>query len=414
MQLGAQNALLGIPKLGTVAAVSSVILLTPTPAYALSVGEVINNVTSSPWGMFGVGCAAGAIVGGLVFGIAGSSAKHRLYDELEEISAEAQRARNSAELYRTRYESLSAQLKRSYVPTATVQQQTAQHQAAWQPRQAHVRQTYAQPAATGSFASQATTGALPRQPRHQATVQDTSQLQARAQAQQSAQVTNEIPRQDKPTGSVRDTLRRRLGAESLGDMPTINRGQAVQRPVTMGERFPGLTHTQSLSQTQGLSQTQAGVSQVRVATAAPAATGASQTATLNTTNRLNITRASIINRRVPSIDASLFPDNSQVSYTETDMFEAALSAMDENMRREQESQRQAAEVASLQRAADAASQQRAAAHVEDLVREEMERNKRAAQGDMHSRFTVYEGTGDLAVRRQAPEPEMPLPATKEA
>lgn len=405
MQLGAQNALLGIPKLGTVAAVSSVILLTPTPAYALSVGEVINNVTSSPWGMFGVGCAAGAIVGGLVFGIAGSSAKHRLYDEIEEISAEGQRARNSAELYRTRYESLSAQLKRSYVPTATVQQQTAQHQAAWQPRQAHVRQTYAQTATTDSFASQATTGALPRQPRHQATAQDTSQLQGRAQVQQSAQVTNQMPVQNKSTTSVRDTLRRRLGAESLGDMPTINRGQAVQRPVTMDERFPGLTHTQGLSQTQG------GASQVRVA---PAATGVSQTATLNTTNRLNITRASIINRRVPSIDASLFPDNSQVSYTETDMFEAALSAMDENMRREQESQRQAAEVASQRRAADVASQQRAAAHVEDLVREEMERNERAAQGDMHSRFTVYEGTGDLAVRRQVPEPEMPLPATKEA
>ncbi len=389
MQLEAPGAVRNLPKLGTVTAVSTLALLAPTPAYAISLDGIISNVTSSPWGMFGVGCAAGAIVGGLVFGIAGSSAKHRLYEEIEEISAEAQRAQNSAELYRTRYESLSAQVKRSYVPTATVQQRAAEQRqaAAAQQRYAYARPTYAQPAATGSVSSQATTGSLPRQPRHQAPAQDTSQLQGRASAPAART-------QDKPSASVRDTLRRRLSSDSLNDTFTIDRGQAVKRPVTMDERFPGLSSTQGGVGRAGM------VGSVPGATAAGAtATAASTTASLTATNRLGITRASIISKRVPSIDASLYPDNMQVSYAQTDMFEAALSAMDENLRREQETQRRAAAMASQRRVADAASQQRAAAHVEDLVREEMERNRRAAEGDLSSRFTVYDGTGDLGAAR---------------
>lgn len=384
MQLEASGAVRNLPKLGTVTAVSTLALLTPTPAYAISLDGIISTVTTSPWGMFGVGCAAGAIVGGLVFGIAGSSAKHRLYEEIEEISAEAQRAQNSAELYRTRYESLSAQLKRSYVPTATVQQRAAEQRqaAAAQQRYAYARPTYAQPTATGSVSSQATTGSLPRQPQHQAPAQDTSQLRGRASA--SAART-----QDKPSASVRDTLRRRLSSDSLNDTFTIDRGQAVKRPVTMDERFPGLSGTQG------------GVGRAGMVGSVPGATatGASTTASLTATNRLGITRASIISKRVPSIDASLYPDNTQISYAQTDMFEAALSAMDENLRREQETQRRAAAMASQRRVADAASQQRAAAHVEDLVREEMERNRRAAEGDLSSRFTVYDGTGDLGAAR---------------
>ncbi len=411
MQLDAGHAVTQVARITAATAASSCIALSATPAYGLSLHEVASTVYHAPWGMFGVGCAVGAIVGGLVFGITGASARHRLYEELEDMSAEAQRARNSAEVYRTRYESLSEQRKREYVPTSVVQQQAqmrmaaqfqAQQQAQAQARaqaqaQARARaqaqaQAQAQPqqsqprgATTATQASmhdsQAITGVLPRMSQNE--TRDTSRMQAQPQpvAQQpqpvvrQSQATNQMSAQAKPKGSVRDTLRHRLGSNAF-DMPVIDRGQVVNRTVSMDERFPGLSHAQTgPMRAQTGAQTRAG--------SAPTHTSASQTAPMPRRSAAStITRSSIINKRVPTLDASLFPDTTQLTHSNADSFETALKAMDDTLG-----------------TSDVRS--RASDHVDRLVQEELERNKReSARRYSRSRLTVIEGSSDTFAQRR--------------
>lgn len=76
--------------------VTSLAALDSSPAYALSLNDVQKIVTSSRefvlsshWTTFGVGCACGAVVGGLALGIGGRYRNYKLRIELEELRMSA-------------------------------------------------------------------------------------------------------------------------------------------------------------------------------------------------------------------------------------------------------------------------------------------------------------------------------------
>lgn len=75
----------------------SLLTVPATPAYALSLGEVAHTVASSPWACFGLGCAAGAVVGGLVVGLMGLRSRKRLEERVEDAVYAAEMAQQSAE-----------------------------------------------------------------------------------------------------------------------------------------------------------------------------------------------------------------------------------------------------------------------------------------------------------------------------
>ena len=95
---------------------TSLLCIPATPAYALSLGDVTREVASSPWACFGLGCAAGAVVVGLV----SLRSRRRLEERVQEAVYAAEMAQRSA----ARAEKLIEEAQGLVAAQAQAEQQT--------------------------------------------------------------------------------------------------------------------------------------------------------------------------------------------------------------------------------------------------------------------------------------------------
>lgn len=362
---------------------TSWVILGVSPAYALTFQEMVDTVSRNPTYSFAAGCAAGAIVGSLIVSIANYRTKHELYEELEEVAASAQRAEVAARhaeerLKRYRSHQRMNQNRASYAAQreAAARRSAPQHAAqpvaqhAPQPAPRRVAHPAPQPVVPQPVVQQPAPVPQPVAPQP---VAQPAPAPAPAPAQ-TAPVANaqtgKLPRRN-----VRDTLFARLRSDALeDDMPVINRGAVMAQPVSLEQSFPGLGHTNSVS--------------------SPMPVGA--------TNDLHtLTRSSIINRRVPRFDESLFPETAPqpvAGAQQVDDFERAMRAMDEAMAHEQASAQQA----SVQQTTAQPASSQMSEHLERMVREEMELSKNgSSRSYSRPHLTVFEGTGDLGGAKSA-------------
>ena len=362
------------------AASATLVSMSATPAYGVTLTEVVDRVGASPIAMFCMGCAAGAILGGLVAGLAARSSRKRLYESIEELSADAQRAEAAAQRANRELEEYRARHMAGQTPNALEQDPLAPYavsamSAAAAPATPEPSTATPEPATPAAPAA----SAAPAPPVPTVAEQTTGNLAAKAN-------TSRIMRR-----SVRETLGSRLSSNALDEMPTIGRGQVVTAPPTLAEQFPGLSQAQAnIAMRAGM--THGGQAQ------APAVPQADPLAATGKIDRFS--RSSIIDRRIPKI-GDLFPEVHADEQAGADQFEQAMQAIDD-MTRElvQEQQRD----------------EETARHVENLIQEEMEINKsQSARRYSRSQLTVYDGgdAGDPGQTGRYRARHLP-PVTKEA
>ncbi len=336
-----------LPKQALPFVVCTTLIATPvSTAQAAPLDGVVDFATSSPLVTFGLGCAAGAIIGGLAVGLSGRSARRRLQDEIDEVVKTAERAEESAR----RAEALLAkQEAKLQVPTVQGAQPKAQAQA-----QKSAVQTVQRPVAQA--------GAMPETTKPKATA--------------AAEITNALSREKlaqavrKSDASVEDDkgTTHRLGrraARKLVDLPVIDRGAVRDADVPF-----------------------------------------TVVATPRHRQLSPMVKASLIDRRVPRFDESLYPDTTSELHQEADVFETAMRAMDATLS-DSGSMSLNQAVPEVQATADLARNARpdmsdTSSYIDYLVKDELERNRSGA-GRRFSRahLTMFEGTGDLSAARKA-------------
>lgn len=347
---------------------------------------LIQQVMSSPTTMFGIGCAAGAVTAGLIVGLVNARAKRELNMDLEEAERSLHRARYS--LFYAE-QSLKTTQKRLEVLERKVMAQQQQLQQQQQQRQ--VAPT-AQVAATS-------TSAEPGQ--QSATRENVTSKRS------SIPLAQRIPRIDLddrvPYAYAQQYVQRAssgVASSAVSDtapMPTVPKpAEQSTPPVREASQEP--TKTASQVTPQAVAQPSQGTQATTLSSAA---------------------RAALINSRVPRFDESLYPDIApQVQAVDEDVFQMAMDAMEGNIATER--QESAADVA-VQTSAYPTNRQEPMlseeAYVEQLVREEMDKNRQGA-GRRFSRahLTVFEGTGDLSAARKAARrsPKHLQPVSREA
>ena len=332
----------------------------PSTAYALSLGEVIETVSASPLACFGVGCATGAIVGGLVASLIGKRARNELCEELEEATSAAQRAEMAARRAEAR---VAGAARMQYAASTQHEEQRAKRAVAQQGDEGFVPSF----AVAAKDAGQTVNPAMKNQQTERAEV---------TREHDESSVTTQLPKK-RPAVSVRSALLGRLSKDAL-DIPVIDRGRIIDAPaapfMASGTPVQARPVQDKPAQQKPTSATSVRAKHL-VAESAPQEYD-------------RFSRSSIIDRRVPKLDESLYPDVTAETKRDMDDFERAMQAIDERLAHE-------------------SPQDDTAAHVESLVQEEMERNKsESARRYSRSRLTVFEGTGDLnaskRINRQRP------------
>ena len=337
-----------MPKRALPFVVCTTLIATPvSTAQAAPLDGVIDFATSSPLVTFGLGCAAGAVIGGLAVGLSGRSARRRLQDEIDEVVKTAELAEESAR----RAEALLAKHEAKVSTAQSAKPRT--QKSAGVARQKPVTQATAVP--------------------EKGKAESKSETRARAHA--SAEVTNALSRErlsrsmrgnDASTDGDKGTTNRlgRRGARKIVDLPVIDRG---------AERDPN---------------------EPFVVAVAPRR------------RQLNpMVRSSLIDRRVPRFDESLFPDTTSETNREADVFETAMRAMDATLSETSVLSHAAPEVqatADLARNSSKPDMADTSSYIDYLVKDELERNRNGA-GRRFSRahLTMFEGTGDLSAARKA-------------
>ena len=354
--------------------VCTTMVATPvSQAYAAPLDGVVDFATSSPLVTFGLGCAAGAVVGGLAVGLSGKRARKRLQDEIDEVVEAAERAEESAR----RAEALVAEYEaaQSNQPTSSLKRVASKPapapKASEQPNvvRGAVQATNAQAPAAATH----TAATKEAQPAKGADSFETNVLSKDEIRQRSA-----VAKTDGTNGQERRRgLRGATGR--LMNLPVIDRGQprsASESPFVVAAR----------PQQRKFDPT---------------------------------VRANLIDRRVPRFDESLFPDTTNELHQDVDVFETAMRAMDATLS-ETKAPEQAPSQATADLARSASTQpdpSDTSSYVESLVQEELERNRNGA-GRRFSRahLTMFEGTGDLGAARKALQyrPRHMQKASKEA
>ena len=333
-----------LPKQALPFVVCTTLIATPiSTAQAAPLDGVAEFATSSPLVTFGLGCAAGAIIGGLAVGLSGRSARRRLQEEIDEVVKTAERAEESAR----RAEALLAQQQAKAPVTQNAQPQV---------------QRNATP--------------VGQRPQAQASVAQ-NETRAKTQTPAGAEVTNALSREklsqaarknDMSAEDDKGTTHRlgRRGARKLVDLPVIDRGAVrdADEPFTVVVT-PRSRHRQ-------LSPT---------------------------------VRASLIDRRIPHFDESLFPDTTSDLHQEGGVFETAMRAVDATLSDSGNISHVVSEVqatSDLARKSTRPDMADTSSYIDYLVKDELERNRSGA-GRRFSRahLTMFEGTGDLSAARKA-------------
>lgn len=182
---------------------SSIVTVPATQAYAMPAESAVGFVAVSSWPSFGIGCAVGAILGGLTMGLVGRSSRRHLKEELDEVMRIAERAEESARraeelldekareaLYGTQTGELSVTgaIDRTAIPSIEAKDVVSD--------EAHVEQVF-----------------------------ETKVLVGRG-----ADLQKQQERDEQPTG-VRARLQERLGSNVFNEMPVIDRGQVRETPA---------------------------------------------------------------------------------------------------------------------------------------------------------------------------------------
>lgn len=343
---------------------------TPNVALALSLHDVVQSIESSPYVIFGIGCATGAIFGGLAVGLAGRNARLKLDEGIREAQAAATRADAKAN-------QMEAQLK-------GLRQQLEQMQ-----------QTQGQPKAAGSQIRGQKPQDLQNQPtRVVETVEAVPEVKNKARARILADVPEIEPYQaSKPVPATSQSVSRKSAPASA----SANSGRATKRQRSTWQTGSFLLqHFGS-----------AGLSDLPVIDrgAERAATEPLELELESTRPRRRLTRGGIIDRRVPRFDESLFPGVEEDTHANVDQFETAMHAMDETL---EHAAAQQVELVHPESVADGLVNEEpsavfdASSYVDSLVHEEFERNRSgSARRFSRAHLKVFEGTGDLSAARRA-------------
>ena len=171
-------------------------------------------------------------------------------------------------------------------------------------------------------------------------------------------------RAERRNKGVQTLLQERLGSNVFNEMPVISRGaeRAATEPIFIRTPRPKLALEPSV-------------------------------------------RAAVIDRRIPHFDESLYPDTTADLHHNTDMFETAMRAMEDSLSAvpvpAEAAPAQADQpTADLERivapSASVATPSDASSHIDDLIQDEMERNRSgSARRYSRAHLTMIDGTGDL-------------------
>ena len=341
-------------------------------AYAAPLDGVTEFATSSPLVTFGLGCAAGAVIGGLAVGLSGKRARNRLQDEIDEVVEAAERAEESAR----RAEALLAEYEaaQSKQPTSELNRVTS--------TTASARMASKSP----NVASNAVNAPSIQAPA--ATAQSTSKAEAKPAGDADSFATNVLSK---------DELKQRNGAAVRDKSQETGRHRGLRGATGRLMNLPVIDRGAP-----------------RSASESPFVAARPRPRQLDP-----IVRANLIDRRVPRFDESLFPDTTNELHQDVDVFETAMRAMDATLSEtEVQDQVRSQVTADLARPRDNQPDiSDTSSYVEYLVKDELERNRNGA-GRRFSRahLTMFEGTGDLGAARKALQyrPRHMQKATKEA
>ncbi|MDO4538309.1 MAG: hypothetical protein Q4B54_09130 [Coriobacteriales bacterium] len=323
--------------------------------------ELVGFASAQPLVTFGVGCATGAVVGGLVAVLVGRGRRRSLERRILDLEIMVQQQGYPDILSESHMESTmdlaqdKASSKRSQAaPVAPVQQEQQVQQAQLvdeQEQQAQAEQAQTQEAHAEPQQEQA----QPQQEQAEAE-QEQKPTQAAQEAPEQAQAA--AAESHKGEHSVSKVLFSRLSSGAFDGVPVITRG---------AQREPDLESTAK-----------------RVAM-----------------RRMNpIERAKVIDKRIPRFDESMFPESPVVEEPAADEFEQAMNAMENSMVQEMEVQQSEPDFEFTQPEGHPEIDN-AAAYVDYLVNDEMEINRSyRARRFSRSHLTVIEGTGDLSKARQ--------------
>lgn len=327
-------------------------------AQALSFDGIVDSVRNSSTLAFGLGCAVGAVVGGLAIGLYGRHARKKLKEELEELVGIAERAEAAVRRAEAILDGAQNEEKDS---ESTDEQRPTQKEFA--DSAAEEKMEFQKTVESESQDVPEATGVLDRTPITVTEVNmETTNLVGRPVPQVSKREAKDAgTEQRQPNRGVRSILQSRLGStNAFLDMPVIDRGQtrAMEEDIF--------------------------------------------SANLRPRRQFNpVARAEIIDRRVPRFDESLFPDTVSEQHTVDDMFESAMRAMDDSLTTNDvlsAPQQMLDSTSSLEVPAPTDTK----SYVEYLVKDEIERNRsKQARRFSRAHLTMIEGTGDLSAARKA-------------
>lgn len=377
----------------------SLVALTPTQALANPLDDAVEYVATLPSSSaFGLGCAVGAVAGGLVIGLVGVRARHRMRKEVDELvglleraESAARHAESMASVYMNTYTSQAARVTPhtkpdASKPTADEHESVASVDSILDPefgtsKHEAPKTTTHEPAVIESVP---VVSGSDRKPAHAAA--NKSALEASGdQVQVDLGLTTPMDEADKPDApptnsndleatnasseqkhrkKLHEVLREQLDSTAAFNMPVINRGKAVQ----------------------GAEPFYASSSRIRQVNPA--------------------VRARIIEKRIPRFDESLFPDIESELHTSADIFETAMRAMEDSLSAvpisavEVETQPKVEFIPPNGHPEISDPE----AYIEYLIQDEMERNRSgSARRYSRAHLTMIEGTADLSdVRTMRP------------
>lgn len=368
-----------IPHAATPLLTGILVCVPAATAQANPLDEVRHAVTSSPMA-FGLGCAAGAVLGGLTVGLVSSRSKKRARQELEDAVRAAERAEMAAQRAEHMLREQQAamhRLEKDKRQEHAVTRKPQRTSVEVTPAPRHARATIAQTLPTIDEEQPATTVQ---------TVVVSTKASDTGHKHETTRVTDKdvtAPLRARVTGEgVRSLLRQRLGAEAfdMDGVPVIGRGET--RPASTSTfvvpRRPRNFDPQK--------------------------------------------RADFINKRVPRFDESLFPDTMSEAQGEMDVFETAMQAMDQTLSFEAMEEQVSIPASPTPQMGFSHPQGHpevvdASSYIDYLVHDEMERNRTgSARRFSRAHLTMIEGTADLgAAKRSATyTPRHFAPASKEA
>ena len=360
------------PSASAITALISGTVFFPDDALANPLTDLVSNLSSSPSLSFGCGCVFGAVVAGLAVGIAARSTKMDLENQLTDmmnavVRAEgaARRAQAALELYERAGQNKVDPFEymepaQGVEPVRIRTHTTRTHATSNAKKMGPVASAQSRTPQQGQVASPSNTG------RHFAVGAGGTGANVTAEPSRqnvSAQRTGQGRREERQ--DTRETLRERLGRTFTGEMPKIERAPVREVERTLGHAAP----------------------MARVVSPEGRSFDPSK-------------RASIINRRVPTLDALEEPLQASAPVSAPDPQRTVAFTYD-----------QIAQASQVPQASAGVEDQ---SHVDDLVREEFENmRKGAGRRFSRSKLKMIDGAADSKGRSKAGPRHMAL-ATKEA